>query len=361
MSPALLPRMAERLNVEVQRSVFELAAPLRTARGHWQRRSVLELRVGALGVVGRGEAAPLPGYSPDELDAVQSALSALVLDEPLASASPAQLVDLAEALLPRALPAARFALQTALLDRLALLQGRPLWSVLRELLASSAERVQAIPLSGLLSSREPQLALAEAQRQHSAGIRCFKIKVGPGRLLPAQAALLGALRQRWGESVALRLDANGSLALGEIQAISADLARFRPELVEEPLAEPRPELLSALPFDWALDESLQALPLERVAALCRLPRCRALVLKLTTLGGFGAAAALAECARGGGKDAIVSHALDGPVGWLASVHFALALGSRAAAGLWPRADGVGSTVFGAGGLQPPLAPGLGSA
>jgi L-alanine-DL-glutamate epimerase-like enolase superfamily enzyme len=131
--------------------------------------------------------------------------------------------------------------------------------------------------------------------------------------------------------------------------------------VEEPLAQSLTELLAGLPFDWALDESLQGMPAERVAVLCRLPRCRALVLKLTTLGGFGACAALATCARVSGKVAVVSHTLEGALGWLASAHFALALGSSAAAGLWPRADGSASSIFVAGRLQPPHEPGLGVA
>lgn len=353
--------MAEGLHLELRSSAFQLAFPLQTARGRWERRSVLELSIAGRGTVGRGEAAPLPGYSPDELSAVHGALSALALDEPPVSLGAAGLIQLVEGLLPASLPAARFALQTALLDRLAQAQRRPLWSLLQDLLPDPAEALPVLALSGLLTGDELGIAVGEAERQYALGLRCFKIKIGPGRLRPSQAALLAALRARWGTSVTLRLDANGSLAAGEFAATAAALAQFQPELVEEPLAPADHALLDTLPFDWALDESLQILPLERVAALSRLPRCRALVLKLTTLGGFGAAAALALCARSNGKLAIVSHALDGALGWLASVHFAFALGSSSAAGLWPRADGAGSELFVAGGLQRPLRPGLGSA
>lgn len=354
--------MAEPWRVDVSVVAFELATPLHTARGRWAQRQVLELRVSssASGSAGRGEAAPLPGYSPDELPAVQRALSALQLDLPSAPVTPVELVQLAERALPASLPSARFALQTALLEHLALQQQRPLWSVLQELLPRPAASARALPLCGLLSQGEPALALSEAERLYSFGLRCFKVKIGPGRLQPRQAQLLEALRQRWGSSVALRLDANGSLAWDEIEATSAELARHRPEVVEEPLPEPLRERMQQLPFDWALDESLQALPLERVAALCALPRCRALVLKLTTLGGFGATAALARCAASSGKAVIVSHALDGPVGWLASVHFAHALGGDVPAGLWPPADGARSELFVAGRLQPVSAPGLGA-
>ncbi len=352
--------MAERLRIAVRRSEFALVTPLQTARRRWEQRSVLELHLtGECGATGRGEAAPLPGYSPDELDSVHSALSALEL-EVTPRAGALELVQLVERLLPASLPSARFALQTALLDRLALAQGRPLWSVLQELLPAGDEPARAIELSGLLSSAEPERGLAEAERLHAQGLRCFKIKIGPGRLLPAQAELLARLRERWGASVSLRLDANRSLTADGLSASAAELVSLQPELVEEPLAEPGMELLSSLPFDWALDESLQELALPHVAELCRLPRCRALVLKLTALGGFGAGAELARCARARGKAALVSHALDGPIGWLASAHFALALRSSAAAGLWPRADGAGSALFREGCLQPQRSAGLGA-
>lgn len=354
--------MPERLRIEWRRRELELVAPLLTARGYWQRRSLLELSItDALGVTGRGEAAPLPGYSPDDLDATERALIGLELEEPPTSTSAGELVRLVEARLPSSVPAARFALQTALLERLALHQRRPFWDVLRDLLPASPAAVHAIPLSGLLASPEPAIALQQAEQLHALGIRCFKLKIGPGRLLPSQAALLAGLRSRWGPDVSLRLDANCSLAMRELAATSAELASYQPELVEEPLAQPHPELMAELPFDWALDESLQGMPAEQVADLCRLPRCRALVLKLTTLGGFGVCAALASRARASGKVAVVSHTLDGPLGWQASAHFALALGSSAAAGLWPRADGSSSRLFRAGCLQPSDEPGLGAA
>src|SRR5688572_1129859 len=126
--------MAERLRLELRRVELELAAPLQTARARWEHRSVLQLRLtGPAGVVGRGEAAPLPGYSPDELDAVQRALGALELFAPPVSAPATEIVELVARLLPPELPAARFALQTALLDRLARDRQQPLWSVLQGL------------------------------------------------------------------------------------------------------------------------------------------------------------------------------------------------------------------------------------
>ena len=52
-----------------------MSPPLTTARGQWHRRQTLLVRLHAGDARdGQGEAAPLPGYSSDELPAVERAL-----------------------------------------------------------------------------------------------------------------------------------------------------------------------------------------------------------------------------------------------------------------------------------------------
>ena len=109
----------------------------------------------------------------------------------------------------------------------------------------------------------------------------------------------------------------------------------------------------------ALDESLQGCA-GRLPALARLPLCSAIVLKPTTLGGFGTCIELAAQAGSLGKAAVVSHALEGPLGWLANAQLALALAPGAAAGLWPMASGALSPLVRDGCLQPTTHHGLGA-
>jgi o-succinylbenzoate synthase len=349
-----------------RREAFELDPPLVTARGRWQRRVSLRVELrDPSGLVGLGEAAPLPGYSLDTLEGSEAALSAV---------SAAELADLARLELPGEVPtavarvvpaeqpAARFALETALLHRLSLTRGCPLWQTLREGLAhDGVASAREVPVCALLSALDPERALREAARQLQQGVRCFKLKIGPGRLLPAQAGLLGALRAAWGDQIELRLDANQSLERSSLRATFTALAAFRPQFIEEPVEQPRPEDLADLGCGWALDESLQQLDGERLSALTSVRGWRALVLKPSALGGFGRCIALAARARAAGGEVLVSHTLEGPLGWLACAHLAFALSPGGAAGLWPMAHpGEPPLQVAAGRLPLPHQPGLGA-
>jgi o-succinylbenzoate synthase len=342
---------------------FELAVPLRNARQEWRSRNTLIVELADGHGLGRGEAAPLPGYSRDEPDGAERVLLAIpraALGECMRLSQPAELLGAAESLIPAEYPAARFALETALLDRLGRQQGRPLWSLLRELLPARGAP-GPVPVCVLLSGAEPGALLSEASRHHGRGVRCFKLKIGPDRLQPEQAQLLAQLRANWGEQVELRLDANQSLLRAELPGSFERLASYRPEFIEEPLAEPNAVALAALPCGWALDESLQRLEPEQIEPLLRAPGCRALVLKPTCLGGFGRCIALAAQAWAHGKAAVVSHSFEGPIGWLACAQLAIALGPAAAAGIWPPAFEQNRDELVSGGwLQPLPRPGLGA-
>lgn len=344
------------------RQQFELAVPVRNARQQWGSRSALIVEIADQNGLGRGEAAPLPGYSRDTLDEAERALLAIpsaALQRALRLSQPAQLLQTAESLVPAEVPSARFALETALLDRLGRQRGRPFWSLLRELLALRAEP-EPVPLCVLLSGDEPAALLSEAARHYALGVRCFKLKIGPERLQPEQAQLLAQLRAGLGEQVQLRLDANQSLLRSELAGTFERLSGYHPEFVEEPLAEARAEDLAELPCGWALDESLQRLDARQLDLLSSAPGCRALVLKPMCLG-LGRCISLAAQAWAKNQAAVVSHCFEGSLGWRACAELAIALGPGAAAGLWPPAsdDSIGDLVSG-GWLQPSSRPGLGA-
>src|SRR5205814_6820825 len=84
----------------------------------WRRRDGLVLRlVDDDGRVGRGEASPLPGYSPDDRDACAASLAAVdVAALAIGGGDLLEGVRAAVARIDARLPAARFAVETALLD-----------------------------------------------------------------------------------------------------------------------------------------------------------------------------------------------------------------------------------------------------
>jgi L-alanine-DL-glutamate epimerase-like enolase superfamily enzyme len=375
--------MATIARLSCRRAELAVEPPLSNALQQWNRRTTVTVVLHEQGPdstprgdhwAGRGEASPLPHYSSDTLLACERALLALpvaALEELGSLSSPRAVLAGAQRLLPADVPAARFGLETALLDRLGQRLQRPLWSLLRDCVpeadpgsphAPSSAACGPVQLCALLRSQDPSAALDEARRQVAAGVRSFKLKVGPGVLQPTQESVLSALRAEFGAAVQLRLDANCSLHRATLRDTLERLAVYSPEFVEEPLSQPLPEDLNDSPCAWALDESLQTLEPARLTELLSLSSCRRLVLKPTTLGGFGRCLELARLGRRHACEPVISHALEGPLGWLACVHLAIALWPGPAAGLWPLPHQVGaaSSLHHGGELRTPNLAGLGA-
>ncbi|HEX6275160.1 MAG TPA: enolase C-terminal domain-like protein [Polyangiaceae bacterium] len=282
------------------------------------------------GLFGLGEAAPLPDYSPDTLDDAWAELAPLVGKglPALESGASRELLALSESMRS---PAARFALESALLDLWSRQRGEPAWTLLGRLLgeltgstaqadvATGAERAVAALLPA-----DSGHALDYAERAFERGIRCFKAKAGAPRAWSDELATLRALRRRFPD-VRLRVDANQALSPAELWQRLPAFRELRLEWLEEPTAR-FPEGI-----DWevgvplALDESLQRTPPTPDTA--RRHGVRAYVLKPTTLGGYVRANELAGVAGAAGLDVVLSHAYEGPVGFSAVAALALALGS----------------------------------
>lgn len=365
-----------RLSARLASVAGRLPVAAADSRRRWLEREALLLKVDdGEGHVGQGEAAPLPGYSPDALEQARAALDVVAWDR-LDVRDP-EFVSVA---LPRALqsieascPSARAALEIALLDLIAQRRGEPLHGLLRA--GPRGRAVGPIPLAALLpmpdasegaSGDEAALeaALAFAEARAGEGIRVFKAKVGAD--LDRELAFLGRFRARCPAPHALRLDANQSLAGRDAPRALARLAELGPEYLEEPL--PLDELFrlgGPPPLPIALDESLQRADVDALAerALDE-GRVRAFVLKPGALGGLTRCLELAAMAASRGAPSSVSHLHDGPVALAAAAELALALDLPAAAGLaphpglglWPPAP---SPAFEGARIEPHQAPGLG--
>ena len=271
----------------------------------------------ARGAIGLGEAAPLPGMSRDTLAQVARAIAALAARAPLDVSDAPQIIAHFAAATSDS-PAARFAIETALLDA----RARELDVALRTLLAPGRGCVQ-LPVAAVVDDSEQARAAIER------GVRCLKIKLrGDGELervraITARVAVSG---------IVFRLDANRSWPRDAVRERLAALRDLAIDYVEEPCTDAH-LLDHDLPFRIALDESLATLAPDELDAALRSPTLAALVLKPTLLGGLHACLELAARARAAGVRAIVSHALEGPIGTAACAELALALGGDAAVGL----------------------------
>ena len=300
-----------------------------------ERQAVVLRVVDESGVVGWGEASPLPGYSEDELVDVESGLddwaARWTRDEIPEAADPGRDPALA------ALPAARCAVDTALLDLAARRSGVPLRTGLLAL-ASPVRPVARVPVAALVSltgverpgaPRAPRSVLGEVTERVAEGYKTVKLKIG-GEDFAAELAQLAQIRMAF-PFLRLRLDANGSWAPEQARAHLAELERqITPELVEQPVD---PEALFSFASAGVLlaaDESMR-LP-GAIERLVESGGCAVIVLKPMMLGGPRACLRLAESAFAAGMGVVVSHTFGGPVAHATACELALALAALAPTG-----------------------------
>lgn len=333
------------LRAAVTRVTAELSTPSGNANlSITAREGVLLQLADRMGRIGQGEASPLPGYSPDTTDECEAALIRLAKAPPAALDASAPVEPQLRARLGAIAqfpPAARFAVETALLDLHGQATRRPLHAILAELAGASPPDAVA-PISVLLDGIDADQVVDHARAVVARGVRTLKLKIGrPGRFAD-ELALLEDLRHALGPDVALRLDANGAFTIAEAPSRLAILSEVAPELIEEPCAGHLAEVAmmqahkkERVPI--AADESLQdPAAWDALVPALAAGAIRALVLKPTALGGLLTCVDLARRARAvaPGVATIVTHTFEGPVALAAACALALALpGPRLAAGL----------------------------
>jgi o-succinylbenzoate synthase len=301
-----------------------LACPAQNARAAWSERASCIITLESDdGVRGRGEAAPLPGFSPDSLQACEQALAALDASGIPNRVEPNQ--DLigelgrASARIPPHLPAARAALEAALLDLWSRAAGLPAWAMLASGL-SSATKAGSRTVAALLSG-EPEQALTRAIAARARGVTSFKFKIGRPGALPRELAVVQALRAELGPEARLRLDANQALSVRDAREFLPRFAACDLEFIEEPCAPAELAQLGDLALPWALDESLAQGARPRLGD-------RAVIAKPTLQGGITGCFALADAARAVRAELILSHTFEGPRGLGLCAALALSIGSE---------------------------------
>lgn len=304
-----------------------LVAPLRLASREYHERQGVLLRVEKGGVVGWGEAAPLPGFSPDTFDEARHALEGLdarLLDDALDGFETRGRLDLDAGALP---PAARAGAEGALLGLVARRRGVPVACLL------SPGAAPTVQINGLLPWASAAATLDRARALAAAGYRAVKLKVG-GAPVADDARLVRAVRDALGPDVQLRLDANRAWSRADALAFARAIGGVALEYVEEPVADLADLAAVAEWMPVALDETLVgALP----GVLDAHPYARAAVLKPMLLGGVWTAWRWAAAARARGLTPVVSAAFETGVGMRLNVALAAALGGDVPAGLDPYA------------------------
>ncbi len=330
--------------IDVFRVAGELARPAWNSQEEWTSREGWLLRLrDETGIMGQGEASPLPGYSPDLPGKPEETLRALIPDSfpefNLNDPVPEQ-VRSCLSLVDMNTPSAVFALETALFDIAGQRLGVPVSQ-----LVNPDPQTEPIPLAALIDGRSAEESLTQASEAWDRGIRTMKLKIGRAGLFDDELALLQALRKKFGGELAIRADANGAWKLEEAGERLKALAAIEPEFVEQPVV---PYLLMKLgesPVIVAADETVM-IP-AAVDRMSSVKACRILVLKPMALGGILRTHRLAKIAQARKYGMVISHLFDGPVALAASIALAhslpvppLACGLARHAGLsiWPEIE-----------------------
>lgn len=310
----------------LQRLTLTLRTPLRTAKGELRVREGFVVRIDAEGFSGHGEAMPLPSFGTESLAACAEALdvSATWLERRALGSSVAEIEALLEGCLELShAPAARHAIESALLDLVARFRGQRVCDLLS---STPRDRVKVNALLGAVDAR----ALGDqASRAVADGFEVLKIKVG-GRPVEEDVQRVGAVRESVGATIGVRIDANGAWSLEEAREALRRLGAFSLELCEQPVSEQDlptlGRLRAQLPCPIAADESVANV--SAVDVLLNdpgVPLVDVLVLKPMVLGGPLQAMHLARRALARGVSSYITSTLDGPFARAAATHVAAAL------------------------------------
>lgn len=216
-----------------------------------ERKGYLLKLTGDNGVVGWGEAAPLPGFSEESLEDAESVLA----NVPARLAGyrlPVHYADLEGASLihVRASMAVSFAIESAYFNLMARSQGIPLHRYLR------AGAPDEITMNALLAG-DAAAIVHRAGGLRDEGYSAAKLKVG-GRPVEEDIALVKAVRAAMGPGLALRLDANRQWDLDTAVHFGQSVRDSAIEYLEEPVREPydMPIFLEQAKVPYALDETM---------------------------------------------------------------------------------------------------------
>jgi L-Ala-D/L-Glu epimerase len=325
------------VRLELQRRSLKLAEPLLTANGEIAERELAIVALsGADGIVGYGEAAPLPSYDGPDMERVWQALQSYqpVLEE-IGEPGGGRAMDACRE--RDELPAALAAIDMALWDRAGRREGTPVAGLLTD------DPLPRVAVNATLSALDRAGASEQAARAVREGFSCLKVKVGHGD----DEGRVAAVRAAAGPATLLRLDANGAWDVEQaVRSIEA-LAPAGLELVEEPThgLEAVREVRGRVAVRVSIDETAG----ERGALAAGV--ADAVCLKVSRCGGIAGLLAAAALVRASGAEPYLASTLDGPLGVAAAVHAAAALASR---GPLPHCGLATLRMF--EGLQDPLPP-----
>jgi len=229
-----------------------------TSRGVLKTKDTYYVRVSSEefpGMMGYGEAGPLPKLSIDDTPDFENHLAQLCqgISAEAIPRTEAEILDWVGKWVPKELPSVRFALETALLD---LIHGGK-----KKILTNGFyDSQEAITINGLIWMGDSDFMLEQIGQKLSQGYTCIKMKIGSIDF-EQEYALLSNIRKRYqSDQITLRVDANGAFSSAEALKKLQRLAELGIHSIEQPIRQGQWSAMRVLarssPIPIALDEEL---------------------------------------------------------------------------------------------------------
>jgi len=319
--------------------------PLQTARKTYTHREGLWLQLQWEDYIGIGEAAPLDGFSRENIKEVNYALEGFhqaIDGENFDSDDLLSLVNIHT----EDIPSARFALETAVFDLLSQESKKPLAGFL------NPKSKSQVSINGIVGIHPP-----------SDGFTIMKDKVGFRNLFD-EIEHLEYLAQSFGEETMFRLDANCAFDLPKAIRFCKEMEAFNIDYIEQPLPLDNLEDISELRYHTeipiAVDESLT--DFHSAEKIIEMQAADVFVIKPMVSGGFGESKKIIQLARDEDIRTVVTSSLENSIGRMACLHLTLANEITEACGLATgtlfNEDSI-TPIIKNGTMEIPVIPGLG--
>jgi o-succinylbenzoate synthase len=297
------------MKIDIEERTLHFKQPAGTSRGVYTTRRIWLVSVSDGSAVGRGECAPLPQLSCDDIPNYGDVLRRFCDEVEQTGETPYEAM--------RDYPSMLFGLETALLN---LRNGEHLYDT-----AFSRGEV-GIPINGLVwmgTFEEMQQRIEEKLQQ---GFRCVKLKIGAIDF-DAELELIKKIRSRFSyHDVELRVDANGAFTYEEALYKLELLSQYALHSIEQPIKAGQWSFMSELcresPLPIALDEELIGVnDPETKRQMLNIIRPRYIILKPSLHGGMMGCREWVETAKNMGIGSWITSALESNVGLNAIAQF----------------------------------------
>lgn len=280
--------------------------------------------------IGLGEASPIVGFGMESLAEAENIL--LIAQRSLINHEINNIKDIEDLLDGYDhTPAAKHALELALLNLLAQKQGQTLTQLLINYFGGTRNQVSINAVIGAISADK---AVIQAKNYLDQGYRCLKIKVGT-KEFAADFSRVEAVRSQVGKEIQIRLDANQGWSVQQAISNLKSLDFLQIEYVEQPVIANdllgMAEIRRSQSIPIAADESVSNLA--QLQQIISNQAADIIILKPMALGGILTAHRAAIIAFAGGLDVVITNTLDGAISTQAAFDLASSLPIKRACGL----------------------------